>query len=71
MGHGDSGGPVFMQQHGMWKLAGLANHTLYKTDPATTAAGKYGDLEYQIRISHFAQWIDTTVGRAGGDEGGR
>ena len=36
MGHGDSGGPVFMQQHGMWKLAGLANHTLYKTDPATT-----------------------------------
>lgn len=61
LGHGDSGGPVFMQEHGVRKLAGLANHTFYKTDPGTTAAGKYGDLEYQIRISYYADWIDTTI----------
>ena len=67
LGHGDSGSPVFIQQGGTWMLAGIANHTLYEAGPTMGAAGKYGDMEYQIRVSYFAGWIDRVTGNEGGD----
>ncbi len=65
LGHGDSGSLVLIEQEGTWKLAGLANHTLYAAGPASTAGGKYGDTEYQIRVSYFADWIDSVMGGPG------
>ncbi|MGC1549073.1 MAG: trypsin-like serine protease [Rhodanobacter sp.] len=56
-GGGDSGGPVLIQQDGVWKLAGLSDHQ--RTNPR--AFGLYGAVAYDVRISHYADWIQQTT----------
>ncbi|RUL65771.1 trypsin-like serine protease [Dyella dinghuensis] len=68
IGDGDSGGPVLVEDAGIWKLAGIA-HGLdaQKMDYFTMHAGAYrqgvcGQDFSNARISYFAHWIDSVVG---------
>jgi secreted trypsin-like serine protease len=58
-GSGDSGGPVLVEEEGQWKLAGLASWTYVQGDIHRT--GRYGDGGYSIRISRYAEWIESIV----------
>jgi len=65
-GNGDSGGPVLIEVKGDWQLAGLASYVgggKYR-DKGTLAGfqpGHYGQLTYQVRISHYIPWIEATL----------
>jgi len=64
---GDSGGPVLIDDHGTWKLAGVAqglNGT--KSDLLAMRAGSFrmGLCEQEVsntRVSHYARWIEDTI----------
>jgi hypothetical protein len=67
IGDGDSGGPVLIEDHGVWKLAGIA-HGLdaQQMDYFTMRSGKYrqgicGQDFSNARISFFAHWIDSVI----------
>jgi hypothetical protein len=67
IGDGDSGGPVLIDDHGVWKLAGVA-HGLdaQKMDYLAMRAGAYrqgicGQDISNARISFFAHWIDSVI----------
>lgn len=67
IGGGDSGGPVLIQDNGVWKLAGLAQGLDgKKTDLLAMRAGKFrtgvcGQDFSSSRVSHYAQWIEETT----------
>lgn len=63
LGNGDSGGPVLIRQGREWRLAGLASWQWWDGDLADFQGGTYGRTSYQVRISHFADWIDSTIGQ--------
>jgi len=57
-GDGDSGGPVLIEDHGSWKLAGLTSWKFASGDLSRFRPGFYGQISYQVRISHYVDWID-------------
>lgn len=57
LGNGDSGGPVLIRQGGSWKLAGLASWKLVRGQLADFRPGLYGQTGYQVRLSHYADWM--------------
>jgi len=61
LGNGDSGGPVLVEIDGVWELAGLADRRFWTGDLASYRRGIYGQLTYQVRISHYASWIDSVM----------
>ena len=61
LGNGDSGGPVLLEVDGVWELAGLADRRFWKGDLASYRRGIYGQVTYQVRISHYAGWIDRVM----------
>lgn len=64
---GDSGGPVLIDDHGAWKLAGIAqglNGT--KSDLLDMRAGTFrmglcGQEASSTRVSFYARWIEDTI----------
>ena len=61
-GNGDSGGPLLIKAGKHWQLAGLASWT--REDKGTIAdfrPGVYGQLTYQVRISHYIPWIEAAL----------
>jgi len=64
---GDSGGPVLIDDHGTWKLAGVTqglNGT--KSDLLTMRAGTFhmglcGQEASNTRVSFYARWIEDTI----------
>jgi hypothetical protein len=64
---GDSGGPVLIEDHGMWKLAGIAqglNGT--KSDLLAMRAGTFrmglcGQEVSGTRVSFYRRWIEDTI----------
>lgn len=58
-GSGDSGGPVLVQTRQDWLLAGLTSWS----DPqsAIRTPGKYGQISCNVRLSHYAAWIEGTI----------
>ncbi len=65
-GDGDSGGPVLMEVDGQWQLAGLASWKKHARDNALILhPGFYGQKNYNVRISHYAGWIEDQI-RANG-----
>jgi secreted trypsin-like serine protease len=56
-GDGDSGGPILIESEGVWKLAGLTSWKYAEGNLADFRAGLYGQISYQVRISHYADWI--------------
>jgi hypothetical protein len=64
---GDSGGPVLIQDNGIWKLAGLA-HGLdgQKSDLLAMRTGKFrmgvcGQQFSSSRVSDYTRWIEDTI----------
>jgi len=64
---GDSGGPVLIEDHGTWRLAGLAQG-LYgtKSDLLAMRAGTFrmglcGQEVSSTRVSFYTRWIEDTI----------
>lgn len=55
---GDSGGPAFLDDNGVPRLAGLNS---WGDAPPASALGRYGAWDYSTRVSRFADWIDDVV----------
>lgn len=74
-GNGDSGGPVLIEVDGAWRLAGLTswNFREGEFDLASFRPGLYGQESKNVRISHYAEWIDGVISadqrKAGPDTG--
>lgn len=66
-GDGDSGGPVLIDDHGTWKLAGLAQgldgtkSDLLAMRAGTFRMGVCGQVFSSTRVSSYARWIEDTI----------
>lgn len=60
-GNGDSGGPVMVQDDGPWQLAGLASWKVVQGHVMTARPGRYGQTSCNVRLSHYAGWIDSVI----------
>lgn len=60
-GSGDSGGPVLVNVNGQWQVAGLASFKFVDGDARAFHDGLYGTTTYNVRISHYRAWIDSTM----------
>jgi hypothetical protein len=60
-GDGDSGGPVLVQDGGRWELAGLVSWKRGKDRAVLLHPGFYGQTNYNVRVSHYAHWIDSVM----------
>ena len=58
-GSGDSGGPVLVQAGSDWLLAGLTSWS----DPqsAVRTPGRYGQISCNVRLGHYAGWIESII----------
>lgn len=58
-GSGDSGGPVLVRSGENLSLVGLTSWV----DAQSTArvAGRYGQISCNVRISHYAEWIESVI----------
>lgn len=65
LGNGDSGGPVLIRVGDEWRLAGLASWKHVEGDLGRFRPGLYGQTGYQVRISHYARWIDEVIAAHG------
>lgn len=60
-GNGDSGSPVLIEEDGQWRVAGLASWKLFHGDVRTSRPGRYGQTSCNVRLSHYAQWMDSVM----------
>ena len=60
-GDGDSGGPVLVQVKGEWQVAGLASWKRGKDNALLLHPGFYGQTNYNVRLSHCANWIENVI----------
>ncbi|MBB6245688.1 trypsin-like serine protease [Rhodanobacter sp. A1T4] len=60
-GDGDSGGPVLIQVNGQWQVAGLVSWKRGKDNSILMHPGFYGQTNYNVRLSHYAKWIDNVI----------
>ena len=60
-GDGDSGGPVLVQVKGEWQVAGLASWKRGKDNALLLHPGFYGQTNYNVRLSHYANWIESVI----------
>jgi hypothetical protein len=74
-GDGDSGGPVLMQVKGQWEVAGLTSWKRRKDTAVLLHPGFYGQINYNVRVSHYVKWIDGVIvsdkAHGGGNVDGR
>ncbi len=60
-GDGDSGGPVLIQVNGQWQVAGLVSWKRGTDNAILLHPGFYGQTNYNVRLSHYAHWIDNVM----------
>ena len=60
-GNGDSGGPVLIKINQRWELAGLAAWKFSEDDAALFRPAAYGQTSYNVRLSHYVEWIESTI----------
>ena len=60
-GSGDSGGPLLIEVDGKVTLAGLTAWQFATGDISSFRPGRYGQIGYLVRISHYADWIDSVI----------
>lgn len=63
-GSGDSGGPVLIRVRGHWTLAGLISWKGGDVD-VRQPGSRYGQPAYNVRLSHYVEWIQGIVSRGG------
>jgi secreted trypsin-like serine protease len=62
-GSGDSGGAAYLERAGKLYVIGVSSWQ--DTKPTNRQQGRYGVVEYYVRVSLFADWIRATIaGRA-------
>jgi hypothetical protein len=54
-GEGDSGGPAYIERAGKLYIIGVSSWQ--DARPTNHQIGRYGVLEYYLRVSYFADWI--------------
>jgi Trypsin len=59
--NGDSGGPVLVEADGRWVLAGLMSWKLHEGDVRTSKPGRYGQINCNVRLSHYRDWIESEM----------
>jgi len=65
--NGDSGGPVLIEDHGTWKLAGIAQGLdgttadLLAMRAGTFRMGLCGQVVSDTRVSFYVRWIENTI----------
>lgn len=62
LGNGDSGGPLVIEEHGTPRLVGLGSWISAVPEHALEA-GFYGQVVYNVRVSRYLDWIESTIGR--------
>ncbi len=60
-GNGDSGGPLLVAVDNEWHVAGLTSWKRVDGNPATFRPGKYGQINYGVRLGHYLGWIEATT----------
>lgn len=60
-GSGDSGGPALIKVDNQWVLAGLASWGVVEGNFMITRPGLYGQTTCNVRLSHYADWIDSAI----------
>ena len=60
-GSGDSGGAVLIERNDQWMLAGLPSWITAQGDVRTLRTGLYGQGSCNVRISHYIDWIESTM----------
>lgn len=58
LGNGDSGGPLLVEVEDQWVLAGLGAWKVVSGDVRTARPGRYGQTTCNVRLSHYADWIE-------------
>lgn len=66
-GNGDEGGPVLMKVHGSLTLVGLMWRLYAAGSLANYRYFVYEDETYEVRISHYAPWMDQVMAGETGD----
>jgi len=61
LGNGDSGGPLLIEHDEQWQLAGLGAWKVVEGDVRTARPGRYGQTACNIRLGHYAAWIDAVT----------
>ncbi len=67
-GNGDSGGPLFVAVGAEWQVAGLTSFKRVDGNPMTVRPGKYGQLNYAVRLGNYIEWIEAVIARDGAAE---
>lgn len=57
---GDSGGPVFVEDNGVWKIAGIAGFN-GSTDQSSGSNVKHGSIGGGTIVASYIPWIEATV----------
>ncbi len=52
---------MLIEVDGKWTLAGLTAWQFGTGDIADFQPGRYGQVNYLVRISHYAEWIDSVM----------
>ena len=60
-GSGDSGGPVLVNVQGQRQVAALASFKFVNGDARAFHDGLYGTTTYNVRVSFYKPWIDSTM----------
>lgn len=68
-GNGDSGGPLLIATGGGWALAGLMSWKGVEGSVAAFRPGRYGQVNYAVRLAHYDDWITQTINPGGAAEG--
>lgn len=58
---GDSGAPILIKVDSTWQLAGVASRKLATGRLSEFRCCRYAQVTYQVRVSHYVRWIDSTV----------
>lgn len=58
LGNGDSGGPLLIEVEDQWTLAGLGAWKVVSGDVRTARPGQYGQTTCNVRLRHYADWIE-------------
>jgi hypothetical protein len=66
-GNGDEGGPVLMKIHGTLTMVGLMWRLYAAGNLANYRYFVYEDETYEVRISHYAPWMDKVMAGETGD----
>jgi secreted trypsin-like serine protease len=60
-GNGDSGGPLLVAVGDDWQVAGLTSFKRVNGNPMTVRPGKYGQINYGVRLGNYLEWIEAVI----------